>query len=158
MACFFLNVSLQAGDAPMVEVKAGDPVQFLDLLLDYFADESGWARGDLDDGRGRRCLVGTIHYLRRQHQISSRMVESLLQEALPHGYCHLALYNDACVNIAELRALIMDARTRAIAGTEPPRDETAGRPGRWRILTRFKRPRPKAGDERQAAEPERLAA
>jgi hypothetical protein len=142
----------------MAEMKTGDPVQFLDLLLNYFGDETGWARGDLDDGRGRRCLVGAIHYLRRQHQISSRAVESLLQEVLPRGFCHLALFNDGCSDLAELRSLIMNARTLAFTKAEPPRERAAVQHRRWRILTWFKRKRAAAGDECPTAEPERLAA
>jgi len=75
----------------MPEAKNGSPAPFLDLLLDYFADDARWTQGDLDDDHGRRCLVGAIHYLRRKHQIPSAAAESLLQEALPRGHCHLAL-------------------------------------------------------------------
>src|SRR5271157_6373737 len=102
----------------MPEAKKGNPAQFLDLLLDYFADGARWTQGDLDDGHGRRCLVGAIHYMRRKHQIPSGAAESLLQEALPPGDCHLALFNDRCANIAELRALIVNARTLAVAAAE----------------------------------------
>jgi hypothetical protein len=102
----------------MSEGKSGDPVQFLDLLLDYFADGARWQQGDLDDGRGRRCLVGAIHYLRCRHQLPSRSAEGLLQEALPPGQVHLALFNDRCADIAELRALILRARNRAVGAEE----------------------------------------
>jgi hypothetical protein len=146
----------------MAEAKIGDPVRFLDLLLDYFADGTGWTQGDLDDGHGQRCLVGAIHYLRRKHQILSGEAESLLQEALPRGHCHLALFNDRCANIAELRALIVNARTLAVAAPEQrPKRATAGQLGRWRILMRLKRPgvaRVAGGDKRSTSEPERLAA
>jgi hypothetical protein len=143
----------------MAEVKTGDPVEFLDLLLNYFADETRWTQGDLDDGRGRRCLVGAIHYLRRRHQLSSRVVEDLLQEALPPGHWHLALFNDCCANIAELRGLIAKARTLAAAVPEEPRRQAAAtHHGRWRILARFKHARGAAGDRRATAAPARLAA
>ena len=151
----------------MTKAKTGDPVRFLDLLLDYFADGTGWTQGDLDDGHGQRCLVGAIHHLRRKHQIPSGEAESLLQEALPHKHCHLALFNDRCANIAELRALIANARTLAVAALEQrPKRAVASRLGRWRILMRLKRPRaaPVAGgadrglcrDGRAAARPIRL--
>jgi hypothetical protein len=71
----------------MAEANDGNPAQFLDLLLDYFADGVRWTQGDLDDGHGRRCLVGAIHYLRRKHQIPSGTPESLLQEALRRPGC-----------------------------------------------------------------------
>jgi len=153
----------------MPEAQNGNPAQFLDLLLDYFADGVRWTRGDLNDGHGRRCLVGAIHYLRRKHQIPSGAAESLLQEALPAGYCHLALFNDCCANIAELRALIVNALALAvpIAG-QPPKRAVAAQLGRWRILVRPKRERAvraSAVDARSTSilspdppEPERLAA
>jgi len=146
----------------MTEVKTGDPARFLDLLLDYFADGTGWTQGDLDDGHGQRCLVGAIHYLRLKHQIPSGEAEGLLQEALPRGHCHIALFNDRCANVAELRALIANARTLAVATAERrPTRAIAAQFGGWRILTRLKRPgvaRVAGGDERSTSEPERLAA
>ena len=140
----------------------GNPVEFLDLLLDYFVDGARWTQGDLDDGHGRRCLVGAIHHLRCKHQIPSQAAESLLQEALPPGHRHLALFNDRCANIAELRALIVNARTRAgaTAKRRPQRQATA-KLARWRIPIRLKRVRAgraAAGDECPTSEPERLAA
>ena len=124
---------------------------------------------DLDDGHGRRCLVGAIHYLRRKHQIPSGAAESLLQEVLPGGHCHLALFNDRCANIAELRALIVDAQTLAVVTAEQrPKRAAAAQFGRWRILVKLGRKRAAraaAGDEhptsiavRRPPEPERLAA
>jgi hypothetical protein len=153
----------------MPQAKNGDPVQFLNLLLEYFADGARWHQGDLDDGRGRRCLVGAIHYLRRKHQIVSGAAESLLQEALPLGHCHLALFNDGCANIAELRRLIVKARTLAVATAEHrPQPARAAQRGRWQILLRLKRERPAraAADDKRPTdslcpsppEPTRLAA
>jgi hypothetical protein len=143
----------------MAEAKTGDAVQFLDLLLDYFADGTRWNQGDLDDGRGRRCLVGAIHYLRRVHQVSSGAVESLLQEALPPCYCHLASFNDRCANIAELRALIRNARTRAIAMAQAEHGRAAAMLSeRWWMRIGRKHDRPLPGDAHRAAKTERLAA
>jgi hypothetical protein len=33
----------------MPEAKNGNPAPFLDLLLDYFADDARWTQCDLDD-------------------------------------------------------------------------------------------------------------
>src|SRR5271163_4750440 len=67
---------------------------------------------------------------------------------------HLALFNDRCANIAELRALIMNARTVAVATAEQrPKRAAAARIGRWRTLVRFKRQRAAAGDERPTSVP-----
>lgn len=153
----------------MPAARNGNAEQFLDLLLDYFADDARWSQCDLDDGHGRRCLVGAIHYLRRKHQIPSGAAESLLQEALPRGHCHLALFNDRCANIAALRALIVNAQTLAVATAEQrPKRAAAAQLGRWRILVKLRRKRgarAAAGDERPTSivvrrppEPERLAA
>jgi hypothetical protein len=153
----------------MPAARNGNPEQFLDLLLDYFADDARWSQCDLDDGHGRRCLVGAIHYLRRKHQIPSGAAESLLQEVLPRGHCHLALFNDRCANIAELRALIVNAQTLAVATAEHrPKRAAAAQIGRWRILVKLSRKRAAraaADDERptsivvrRPSEPERLGA
>jgi hypothetical protein len=40
----------------MPEAKNGNPGPFLDLLLDYFADDARWTQGDLDDGHGDDVL------------------------------------------------------------------------------------------------------
>jgi hypothetical protein len=139
----------------MSEPKTSDAIQFLDLLLDYFADGTRWNQGDLDDARGRRCLVGAIQHLRRIHQVSSGAVESLLQEALPPGYYHLASFNDRCAHIAELRALIRKARTRAVAIAEEERRRTAAlRPERWWMRIGRKHDQASAGDAHLATEPE----
>lgn len=50
------------------QAENDDAVQFLDLLLDYFADERRWKRGAYYD-HGKRCLVGAIGYLGRRHRI-----------------------------------------------------------------------------------------
>jgi hypothetical protein len=146
----------------MAETKTGDPVPFLDLLLDYFADATGWTQGDLDDGRGRRCVVGAIHHLRCKYQIPSRAAENLLEQVLPAGYCHLASFNDGCANVAELRALIVNARTLALVAAEQrPERATAAQFGRWQILMWRKRARAAraaTGNECGTSDPERLAA
>jgi hypothetical protein len=143
----------------MPEARTGDAVQLLDLLADYFADETRWLRGDLDNGRGRRCLVGAIHYLRRKHQIASGAAQGLLLEALPRGHCDLASFNDRCANIAELRALIANARTLAVVTADRrARRAAAAPPGRWRILAGLRRELAAAGDEGRPSEPKRLAA
>jgi hypothetical protein len=62
--------------------QTGDAVQFLDLLLE-FPNGAYWTRGRYHDGRGRRCLVGAIDYLRRKHRTPSGEALSFVQEALP---------------------------------------------------------------------------
>jgi hypothetical protein len=44
-------------------------VQMLDLLLEFFADDACWMRGQYHDGDRRRCLIGALDYLQRKHRI-----------------------------------------------------------------------------------------
>jgi hypothetical protein len=41
----------------MPEAEIAKVVQLLDLMLEFFADDSHWARGCYDDGNGGHCLV-----------------------------------------------------------------------------------------------------
>ena len=70
----------------MHEAENGKAVQVLDLLLEYFGNRGErWTRDRYDDGQGRRCLVGALHYLRRQHRVSSESAECFLHEAIKQG-------------------------------------------------------------------------
>jgi hypothetical protein len=61
-----LSTSTPNPERPMPEVKTGEAVQLLDLMVEYFEDDAPWIRGQFYDGHGRRCLVGAIHYLSRK--------------------------------------------------------------------------------------------
>jgi hypothetical protein len=41
---------------PMPEAEIAKAVQLLDLMLEFFADDSHWARGCYDDGDGGHSL------------------------------------------------------------------------------------------------------
>jgi hypothetical protein len=97
----------------MVDQRDDTAVQFLDLLLDYFADKRRWTRGAFYD-RGKRCLVGAISYLGRRHRMETREAAEFLEDALPRPGFGLMTFNDNCEGIAELRALIVRARERAL--------------------------------------------
>ena len=85
----------------MPQAETGKAVQVLDLLLDYFGERGErWTRDRYDDGDGRRCLVGALHYLRCQHRVSSESAECFLHEAIKQGRPYrmggLVYFNDRC--------------------------------------------------------------
>jgi len=103
----------------MPEAENGKAVQVLDLLLEYFGDRGErWTPDRYDDGQGRRCLVGALHYLRCQHRVSSESAERFLHEAIKQGRPYrrggLVYFNDRCQSYAELRSAIIEARTLAL--------------------------------------------
>jgi len=118
----------------MPQAETGKAVQVLDLLLDYFGERGErWTRDRYDDGDGRRCLVGALHYLRCQHRVSSESAECFLHEAIKQGRPYrmggLVYFNDRCRSYAELRSAIVEARAIALGEAERERGAAAGE--RW---------------------------
>jgi hypothetical protein len=110
----------------MPEAENGKAVQVLDLLLEYFGERGErWTRDRYDDGQGRRCLVGALHYLRCEHRVSSESVECFLHEAIKQGRPYrrggLVYFNDRCRSYTELRSAIIEARTLALRDAETGR-------------------------------------
>jgi hypothetical protein len=137
----------------MPEPETGKALQLLDLLLEYFGEDGAYWTGDrYDDGNGRRCLVGALYHLRRRHRIPSGDAEYFLQEALPHRRFHrrggLVYFNDRCRSFAELRSVIVRARTLALQNAE--RECAAAAVERWLLaeLERERAARTVAGDGR----------
>jgi hypothetical protein len=98
----------------MPEAKLAEPVQLLDLMLDFFADDDRWTRGRYDDGKGGHCLVGALLHLGRKHRLPTAPAIALLQDAMPRPGLPLVHFNDTrCGTIAELRAVILKARRLA---------------------------------------------
>jgi len=64
--------------------NTNEAVQMLNLLLEFFENGARWTRGLYQDGHGRRCLIGALDYLRREHRVPSDTAVYFLQEALPH--------------------------------------------------------------------------
>jgi hypothetical protein len=127
----------------MCEAETGQAVQLLDLLLEYFGEQGErWTRDRYDDGDGRRCLVGALHYLRCQHRVSSERAECFLHEAIKQGRPHrrggLVYFNDRCRSYAELRSAIIEARTLALGEAERERATAAAE--RW-LLAEVERER-----------------
>jgi hypothetical protein len=158
----------------MPEAETGQALQVLDLLLEYFGERGErWTRDRYDDGDGRRCLVGALSYLRSKHRVSSESAECFLHEVMKQGLPHrrggLVYFNDRCRSFAELRAVIVEARTLALGETD--RQRAAAAVERWLLaeVERERRTKVPAGERatynlsaRSAGEttnaPERLAA
>src|SRR5215469_15000207 len=94
-------------------------VQMLDLLLEFFADDARWMRGNYHDGGDRRCLMGALDHLRRNHRIPYAGAVYFLQQALPSRQSGFVNFNDRlCANVAELRSVIMKARALVLEDTQ----------------------------------------
>jgi len=115
----------------MPETDTGKAVQVLDLLLEFFGESGAhWTRGRYHDGHGRRCLIGALDYLRREHRVPSEGAAYFLQEAMPHRRFALVYFNDhCCQSFAEPRSIIVNAR--ALALREPERERAAAAVERW---------------------------
>ena len=127
----------------MPEAETGKAVRVLDLLLEYFGEQGErWTRDRYDDGDGRRCLVGALSYLRGKHRIPSESAECFLHEAIKQGLPYrrggLVYFNDRCRSFAELRAVIVEARTLALGETD--RQRAAAAVERW-LLAEVQRER-----------------
>jgi hypothetical protein len=116
----------------MDQPDPAEAVRMLDLMLAFFGDGEGWTRGTLNDGRGGRCLLGALQYIESEYRVSGASASFCLRAAIRRtpqtpkiallsGYriipdgCLFAALNDSCGNLAELRAVIADARARAQA-------------------------------------------
>jgi hypothetical protein len=162
-----------AGDtlSPMTELKASRPmrdaeisgaVQLLDLMLEFFADDGHWTRGRYDDGNGGHCLVGALMHLSREHRLPRAPAIALLQDAMPRPGLPLVHFNDTCCgSVAELRSIILRARSLADNHAEQERAVAAART--WLLAQIAKERATAAADIAETAArdpfaPERLAA
>lgn len=146
----------------MPQAQTAKAVQLLDLMLDFFADDSRWARGRYNDGNGGHCLVGALLHLGRKHCLPTAPAIALLQDAMPRPGLPLVHFNDTrCGSAAELRAVIL--RARNLADDDAERERAAAAVRLW-LLAQIEKSRtsPTAGGSDTApAAPfasERLAA
>jgi hypothetical protein len=124
----------------MVEAQIAQGVQLLDLMLAYFSDDGHWTRGCYDDGNGGHCLVGALLHLSRKHCLPRAPAIALLQDAMPRPGLALVHFNDArCGSIAELRSIILKARSLADDHAERERAADAAR--MW-LLAQIEKKRP----------------
>jgi hypothetical protein len=102
----------------MVETRIERAVTLIDLLLEFFADEKRWLRGNFREG-DRRCLVRAVQDLSVEHRLPPGPVLYFLEEALPRRQMGLIEFNDRhCRSIAQLRAVILKARLFAFESIE----------------------------------------
>jgi hypothetical protein len=98
----------------MPEAEIGKAEQLLDLMLEFFTDDTHWTRGRHDDGHDGHCLVGALLHLSREHRLPSAPAIALLQDAMPRPGLPLVHFNDhRCGTGAELRSVIVKARRLA---------------------------------------------
>ena len=121
-------------------------VQTLNAMLEYFDGGRRWMRLRLRDASGQhRCLIGTLHHVRRQERIRGCGTEFYLRAALlslhddpldpliervmarssgelDSGYDDLMSYNDDDLSYDHVRTLIVEARTLAQAELDAARD------------------------------------
>ena len=110
----------------MPEAEIAKAVQLLDLMLEFFADDGHWTRGCYDDGNGGHCLVGALLYLSRKYRLPTTPAIALLQDAMPRPGLPLVHFNDTrCGSIAELRSVILKARSLARDNVERERAAAA---------------------------------
>jgi hypothetical protein len=122
----------------------------LELLLEFFGENGAhWIRGRYDDGQGRRCLIGALHHLRREHRIPSGRAECFLQGAMPdRKFCVVYFNHDRCRSFAELCSTIVKARDLALR--DPKGERAAAAVERWLLveLEKDRAARAAAGDNR----------
>jgi hypothetical protein len=135
---------------PMRDPLTSNPVQLLDLLLDFFADDARWIQGDFEDADGRRCLVGAVRHFSAEYRLPKTPVMSLLEAALPQRQLGLIRFNDErCRSAADLRRLILKARAFAVENAE---HEQAAEAFKRQLLAQIEREqaaRAAAGDYRK---------
>ena len=119
----------------MPEAEIAKAVQLLDLMLEFFADDSRWTRGGYDDGKGGRCMVGALLHLGRAHSLPTRTAIALLQDAMPRAGLPLVHFNDRrCGSVAKLRSVILTwiSQTAGFLGRENAHRAASGRKN-WRL-------------------------
>jgi hypothetical protein len=126
----------------------GKTLQALDLVLEFFADDNHWARGHYHDPHGRHCLVGAVLYFTAKHGLPRAPVMSLLEAALPRRQIGLIAFNDrVCGSAAELRSVILKARTVALENAKHGRAASAFKNRLLAELDRDRALRRGAGDK-----------
>src|SRR5262249_58092324 len=123
-------------------------------------NDGHWTRGCYNDGNGGRCLVGALLHIGRQHSLPTAPAIALLQDAMPQPGLPLVHFNDTrCGSIAELRSIILKARS--LADDVAERERAAAAAKMW-LLAQIEKKRPapstKIPDTAPDGPSERLAA
>jgi hypothetical protein len=97
----------------------------LDMTLFFFGDDGrNWIRGRLKEWDGRCCLLGAVHFVRREIGSADDRAPEYLARAI--GQCRrrrtpktidriVSDYNDQAGSYADIAAVIRSARTLAEA-------------------------------------------
>jgi hypothetical protein len=170
------------------QATALNAMRVIDLVLDFYGpDGEHWLQGAFRDGRKRRCLVDAIAYVRRKHGIGGddagwyiyEVIQPQIYEVRP-GFWRspasvkslwvesqlrerLMFYNDRhCKSFAELRAVLITARSRAefchaaarreldrqaeinAAKAAERQKQAAAAEARWNLITRLQADRKSA--------------
>jgi hypothetical protein len=170
------------------QATALNAMRVIDLVLDFYGpDGDHWLQGAFRDGRKRRCLVDAIAYVRRKHGIGGddagwyiyEVIQPQIYEVRP-GFWRspasvkslwvesqlrerLMFYNDRhCKSFAELRAVLITARSRAefchtaarreldrqaeinAAKAAERQKQAAAAEARWNLITRLQADRKSA--------------
>src|SRR5215475_2295128 len=98
-------------------------VKVLDLVLRFFGPHGeNWLQGAEYDEQGRRCLVGALRQIERQHHINTLAAQDVLQAAMGDDAPSFAYVNDCtCRSFTELRAIILKARRLTLAEAQKRR-------------------------------------
>ena len=170
------------------QASALSAMRVIDLLLDFYGPNGEhWLQGAFRDGRKRRCLIDAIDYVRRKHGIGGddagwhiyEVIQPQIYEVRP-GFWRspasvkslwvesqlrerLMFYNDRhCKSFAELRAVLITARSRAefchaaarreldrqaeinAAKAAARQKQAAAAEARWNLITRLQADRKSA--------------
>jgi hypothetical protein len=93
----------------------------LDLTLEFLEAGKRWIQQmAYHDGRGNRCMVGALQYVRRRHGISGDGTRHyLLHVQAPHRIQSVSDYSElTCRDFEDVRAWIQAARRLAVADLE----------------------------------------
>jgi hypothetical protein len=93
----------------------------------FFEDGRRGTRGVFWNRAGERCLVGGINRVRRTYKIRAVAAEAALRQALPPRQYALIGFNDSRKGFAEIRALILKARSIALETPKPHAPAAAAR-------------------------------
>jgi hypothetical protein len=140
----------------MPEAEIAKAVQWLDLMLEFFADGGHWTRGSYDDGNGGHCLVGALLHLSRKHRLPTAPAIALLQDAMPRPGLPLVHFNDTrCGSVAELHSVIVKAR---LAHDDAQRERAAAAVKTWLLAQIEKKRAAPASDVVETPSDESFAA
>jgi hypothetical protein len=90
-------------------------------MMEWFARDDAWFRGDYDDDQGRACLFGAMHRVERECWPGKHSTRRYLHRAIQQHYRSGRIddFNDyRCSNIVELRDVVQFAY--ALACAYPP--------------------------------------